>query len=377
MFKSSITFISIAFIFGLTWNVSINYNIVVFAPMLILIIMDPSRFSYLRKEYLFVIFTFLLLFLLWAVLNIVLHDNYDPLEVDRFVKVFILGLIIMVFTFLFYGEDKKLLLTSIDYALWAMVLLWWMQLIAFYTTGEYIDLLQLAGSVREQRYQAYWVKSAFPIDLIRPTSIFIEPGTYAVNTFPLLVLSYLQHNRMTKLHILIILSYFGTMSLFAIIIGVLFIVLSQLAQFKFKLSIKNIFFILLLLLMFFGVEQYLIFRFVEEGGTDQVGYRETIISYWFSLSGEEILMGVGAAQSIFAKSMVEDASFIFKLIFDYGVFSLPYIIVMAYLSRGIALLFFFIILLSKVHYQIYIMWFYAAALTILWSVQINVRSQKS
>jgi len=372
--KFILILLSTAFIFGLTWNVSINYNIVVFGPMFFLILLYMDNPFPLKKKYTNITIAFIAIFVFWSLINITVPNNYSIYESDRFIKVFLFGLIILVFTFLFYGKRKELLLKSIDYALWIMVLLWWMQLISFYITGEYIDLLQLVGSVREQRYQAYWIQSGLPIDIIRPTSIFIEPGTYAVNTFPLLVLSYLVHNKITKLHTILLISYFGTLSLFAIIISTLFIFISQISTFEFKLTMKNLFLLVLFLLIILGVEQYLTFRFVEEGGTDQVGYRETIIAYWLSLDSKGIILGTGAAQTIFKKSMIEDASFIFKLFFDYGILAMPYILLVGYISRGLPLLFFFIILLSKVHYQIYIMWFYIAALAILWDNEKKMRS---
>jgi len=304
MTKYFLTPISTAFIIGLTWYVSINRNIVVFLPMFLLLFYLRNPFP-IQKKYIYTVLTLVTIFLFWGLINITLYEKYDIARVDRFLKISAFGCIIITFIFLFYAKRRELLVKSIEYALWVMALLWLMQFLVYYTTGEYIDLLEpLVGADRAQRYQAYWIRNALPIDPIRPTSIFIEPGTYAVNTLPLLALSYIVRQRITRLHILVLFSYFASISLFAILIGTLFILFTQLSTFKFELTKKNVFLFLLFSFLFALVTQYLYFRFVIQGGTDQVAYRESIMGYWLAQDSLGFILGNGVAQTSVKRVMV-------------------------------------------------------------------------
>jgi len=365
--------ISTAFIIGLVWYVSINKNIVVFLPMLMLMAyFNINKPFSIDKKYIFVLLMLVSIFIFWGILNITVYTKYDNITSIRFIKASIFGFIILSFIFLFYRNRKQLLVKSIEYALWTIVILWFMQFIVYYTTGEYIDLLEpIAGSDRAQRYQAYWIKDSLPIDLIRPTSIFIEPGTYAVNTLPLMMLSYIVRQRLTKLHILILFSYFASISLFAITVASLFILVTQLSTLKFKFSKKNIFLLIFFTLLAFVVTEYLYYRFVVQGGTDQVAYREGIVSYWLNQDSLGFLLGQGAAQIEVKRVMVEDASFMFMLVFEYGIFSLPYFLLMFFMSWGLPIAFFLILLLTKLNYLVYTVWLYIGALTILRHYRIN------
>ncbi len=357
---------STLFIIGLDWYVSINFNIVVFVPMGILMLIYIYQGSFrLKSEYIAIAVYVLILFIFWAILNYVAYNQYDDYIAGRFLKISMFGFFIMLFTLFFYDGKKDFLAKSIDNAILIMVLLWWIQFVVYYSTGEYLDYLSYVSS-RVQRYQAYWIHASLPIELIRPTSIFIEPGTYAVNTFPLLALSYTYHKKMTPLHISLVTSYFLSISLFAILIALLFIIVTQFRTLEFRLSKKNMFLIALFTLLFLGLFFYLYYRFVVQGGTEQVGYRENIIGFWLSLSSEDIIKGQGVAQVVVPNTaMIEDASFLFKMFFDYGIFSIPYLILLFYVSFGFPMIFVLIILITKVHYLLYILWFFIGAMSII------------
>jgi hypothetical protein len=366
-------FFSTVFIIGLSWHVSMNYNIVVFAPLFILLIFFMKNPFPINMKHFYIVLAFILVFVFWSLLNITIYDKVNLAVTDKFLRKAIFGVVIMSFIFLFYEKRLELLKRSIDYALGTIFLLWLMQLVVFYSTGEYIDLLQpFAGAERAQRYQAYFIQAVLPIDFIRPTSIYIEPGTYAVNTFPLMVLSYLNHNKITRLHKALLFSYFLSLSLFAIIIATLFIFTVEFSKFKFKLNKKNMLLIFMIILIISGIMFYIQYRFIDQGGTEQLGYRELIINYWLSLDSYDTLFGLGNGQVVFDGStpaLIEDVSFLFKLTFEFGIFALPYLAILIYISRGLPVIFLFIILLSKIHYQIYIMWFYPAALFMIWHTE--------
>ena len=324
MQEKTLMIFSTMFIIGMSWHVSMNLNIIVLVPILLLLLYIQNPFP-MNPKYIYILLAFALIFVFWSILNITIYDKVNLEATDKFVKKSIFGFLLMVFIFVFYGKRKDLLAKSIDYALIIIVSLWFMQLIVFYISGEYIDLLEpLLGSERAQRYKAYFIQSALPIDFIRPTSIYIEPGTYAVNTFPLLVLSYMTHHRITFLHKALLFSYFASLSLFAIVISTLFIFTAEISKFEFRFSKKNILLILLSVVIVSAIMFYVEQRFSgDHGGTDQLNYRAIVINHWLSLNSVDTLLGLGNGQTVFdgkEPPLVEDASFLFKLMFEFGIF---------------------------------------------------------
>ena len=357
--------LSVGFFFGITWVVSFNFALVVIAPMILLAILFLGNPFPQPKNNIYIILAFIILFLFIFLINITLYNHIDYYYINEFLKKIVFTLSLFSFIILFYSSRKELLIKSIDYTLLIIVVLWYMQFVIFYSTGEYIDLLDPLPSGRPQRYQAYWIQSALPFEVIRPTSIYVEPGTYAVNTLPFLMLSFLYHEKLTKLHIFLLISYFGTLSLFAIIVASAFIFIVEISRFEFKFSKKNLLILVIFALIAIGIEQYLHFRFITEDNTGAVGLRENIIEYWLALDEMQLLLGLGNAQVVFERAAVEDASFIFKLIFEYGIFAIPYLLLMAYVSRGLPIFFLGIILITKLHYELYIVWFYFAGLHLI------------
>jgi len=360
-----LSILSVSFFFGITWVVSFNFALVVLAPMLLLAILFMGNPFPLKVSNIYIILAFFIMFIFLFIINITLYTHINYYYIDEFLKKMIFTFSVFSFIILFYSSRKELLIKSIDYVLLIIVLLWYMQFVVFYSTGEYIDLLDFLPSGRPQRYQAYWIQSSLPFDVIRPTSIYIEPGTYAVNTLPFLILSFLYHEKLTKLHIFLLISYFGTLSLFAIIVASAFIFIVEMSRFEFKFSKKNLLMLVIFGLIAIGIEQYLYFRFVAEENMGAVGLRESIIDYWLALDEIQLVLGQGNAQVVFERAAVEDASFIFKLVFEYGVFSIPYLLLMMYVSRGLPIFFLGIILITKLHYELYIIWFYFAALHLI------------
>lgn len=362
--------ISVLFILMMSWHVSYNFNIIIAVPMFGLLALSVYNPFPIRKDSIKLVLSFVVLFIFWSLLNIVLYDKFNLLESELFVRKAIVGIIIMIFTLYFYAPRIDMLKKSIDYMLTIILIIWFAQMVIYYVTGEYLDILAMVpGSLHEQRYEAYFISAVLPIDFIRPTSVYVEPGTYAVNTFPLMVLSYLNHRKITNLHKLMLFSYFLSLSFFAIIIATLFLLVIYLSEFKFKLNKKNILFVFILLIVIFGIFQYINYRFIESGGTEQLGYREIVLNHWFSLGSKDMLLGLGGCQTAFDHMsdpvLLEDATFLVKLLFEYGIFALPYFWLMMKVSKGRTIFFFFIILLTKLHYQIYILWFYPAALYLL------------
>ena len=357
---------STLFIIALTWHISYPSNILVVGLGTILGIIYFKNPLPISPKTLSIIWGFTLLFVFFLMLNLTLYKSDFDL-ILAYIKKTGFSLLLFVFILLFYKTRKKLLAKSIDYALIAIVSLWFIQLIGYYVTGHYLDVLEpIAGADRAQRYEAYFIQSVLPINIIRPTSIFIEPGTYAVSTFPLLALSYLFHKRLTKLHIFVLASYFGTLSFFAWIISTLFIVTVGLANMELKLTKKNLIIILIAIIAVVGIYEYYTFRFVTQHGTKAIALREQVFHYWFAQDSSGMLLGQGFANTIFSnRAVLEDVSFVVNVLFQYGIFAIPFFALLIYISWGLPVLFLGIILLTKLHPQIYVVWFYFAALHLI------------
>jgi len=97
----------------------------------------------------------------------------------------------------------------------------------------------------------------------------------------------------------------------------------------------------LLALILVGVERYIYFRFILENNVGAVGLRESVIQYWLSLDSIGILFGQGNAQTQFLNYTIDDTSFFFKLIYEYGILSIPFFIALFYLFWGLPLFFSF------------------------------------
>lgn len=354
-------FFTTVFIIILSWNVSYPSNILLYGSILPLLLFYSIHISAAPKETIYLILFALFIYFYLGLINFTMYENFNFKYLQIFNKKFMHILIIFIFVLLFFHKRVNILFKSIEFALIFIVAMWIMQLVVYYTTGEYIDLLEPVSG-RPQRYQAYFIKSDLPFDIIRPTSIYIEPGTYAVNTLPLLILTYLKKGRLTTLHIVTLITYFLSLSLFAIIIATMFLMIVGIHQFEFKINKKNILFILAMIVIIIGIQEYLFFRFVQEENTGALNLRDNAMGYWQSLPGNEILMGQGNGNTVFSKrAIVDDSSFMFKLLFEYGIFAIPLLLLMFIVTWGLPAIFLLIILITKVHYLLHITWFYLAA----------------
>ena len=367
MKNSLLLLLSSIFILSIPIQVVYSANIIIFLPMILLLPFFRNPFP-LEMKYIYLLSFFMFILLFWSVLNLEFYSHASDYYNNLFRRKAFFRYLVFLFIVLFYVKRKELFIKSINNALFIIVLLWYVQLIGFYITGEYLDLSEpFLGADYAQRYQAYFIQSSLPIEIIRPTSVFQEPGTYAMSTFPLLVLSYVVRQYLTKLHIVTLISFICSLSLFGIMIAILFLLSVEISNFKFEFTKRNIFLLIIFSLLSVGLLAYLYFRFVIEGGIEQVGYREVVLSFWMGLNISDVIFGLGYAQTVFAnRTIINDTTFLFKLIFEYGIFALPYLFLMAYISRGLAIFFLLIILLTKINYQTYTMWLFTAGMILLW-----------
>jgi hypothetical protein len=354
-------FISHIFLLTIVTNLMFNYNILVIAISFLMII----RINYISKKPISIIYIsigFLFAIILMFTVNITVSD-IDQEKLSAFIKKIFFGYLIFIVTILYYYNKIALLMKSVELVLFIFLITWIIQFLVYYTTGYYIDYLEMMTGVNQRYAESYLMK----IGIIRPSGLLAEPGTYAMTILPLLILDYLYKKQLTLFHKITIFSMYATLSIFAIVTASLFLFFVFIQNFKIKITFRNIiYFIIALIIIYFlflGVEHYLSLRLVTNGNGG-ISQRENIIQYWLSSDAFNILYGQGYVQSKFLDYVISDSGLWFKFLFEYGLFSIPIFILMAYVASGFNLFFLFIVLITKLSYLTYLFWFFLAALYI-------------
>jgi hypothetical protein len=357
-----LAFFSTLLVLIIAWNVNLHDNELVLGSMsLMLIFLYRQNPFPLRSNYIFtgLIVTFLFLFYLMYSIKAT-NTELASFMIQAFTNIYL-----FFFISIFYDKQKGLLFKSVYYTLIIFIVTWYVQFFIYYTTGYYIDYLEpVTGEA--QRYQAYFVAGG--IDLIRPTSIFNEPGTYAMAALPYMILSYLEYRQMRTVHYFALASFFLSLSLFAIMTASLFIVVAMLHKIKVSSHEKRLkmipIFLVTLLSLAFILQSYNSFRFNSAENLRQVGLRTNIIAEFVSSSDTTMTFGHGFEINDKA-SIATDTSSWFRMVYDYGVLSIPLFVLFLYISWGLPAFFTIILLLTKINYFTYIFWFFFASLMVL------------
>lgn len=355
------TFLSILLAIYIPWQVNLHMREVLIALVGTLMLTTNLKIIFpLRNSYINIVLSLSLIFIVYLLYAL----NAAPLVVLTFIILILTNIFVVGFIFLFYDKQQALLFKSINTALILFVSAWYIQLFAYYATGYYIDFLEpITGEA--QRYQAYFTTSSL---FIRPTSLFNEPGTYAMATLPYLVLSYLENRKLTRLHYFTLVSYFLSLSLFAIVVAALFVIIVMLYKTLTDSSVNKgkmiTIFLIVSSIMLIGIKTYNDYRFNSAVNLRQVELRTNLIASW--LAEDEISLLFGNGFDINEKTAdATDASLYFRIIYDYGVLSLPIFILCFYMAWGLPLFFTLVIFLTKISYFHYLFWYYMAALAVI------------
>ena len=356
-----VTILSILLAVYIPWQVNLHMREVLIALVGTLMLTTNLKVLFpIRRPYIFVILSLSIIFtgyLLYAI-------NGADAVVITFIILLLTNLFVVVFMFLFYDKQHQLLFTSINSALILFVFAWYLQFFVYYTTGHYIDFLQpITGEA--QRYQAYFSSSSF---FIRPTSVFNEPGTYAMATLPYLVLSYLENRKLTRLHYFTLASYFLSLSLFAIVVAAAFVIIVMLYKILSDPSINKgkmiSIFLIVSSILLLGIKTYNDYRFNSAVNLRQIDLRANVINGWLAEDEKSLIFGNGF--DINEKTAdATDSSLYFRVVYDYGLLSLPLFILCFYMAWGLPLFFILVVFLTKISYFHYLFWYFMAALMVL------------
>ncbi len=359
-------FFSHLFILGIVMSSSISSASVVVLPMLPLLIFLNNPFP-ISKKNLYIFIGFIFCIILMLALNLSAETIDDFKLYNQYIRKMIFVLIVFSVFFTFYQNRKELLMKSINIVLIIMLLAFYLQFSVYYSTGYFIDYLEPITGI-PQRYESTYASSA---GFIRPGGLMKEPGNYGMVVLLLLALSYLDKRLFTKIHFFTILSFIATTSLFSIISAVLVTIVVIIDNYNLKLTKKNIIITFMVLIgIYYGVlllEQYLAIRSSGTNGgvVSGTAQRSDILNYWLSLSTSDILSGQGFVQTKFKDYVISDSGLLFKVLYEYGLFSIPLIIILIIISWGFPLFFLFMIFLTKLTYLYFVFWLYFVSLVIL------------
>lgn len=317
---------------------------------------------------------FLVLFLLVVLF---IHYNSDRNLSNALFTVNFLNLLfslqlIWIFPFLFMNFRTSIL-KAIDYSIFLLAFIFLLQYFIYYATGSYLDVLHIFGG-RESKFEAYSGLNLSYTNLIRPTSIFNEPGTYCSYSFLLLMLSYFNHKRVKLVHVIVLITYLLSLSAFGLLIALLssllFFIREILRRRREGKSILLYGFTLTPfiygLVIFF--KNYFVQRFVAGNNQGGAELRFDTMDIYSSQSFYDRMFGLTFGFNRLETFQIQDASLFFSIFFYFGIFAMPIIFILFkhFRFNFVILITFIIVGLTKINFTSYSLWLFIIAAPLLY-----------
>lgn len=307
--------------------------------------------------------------------NYKVAEEFNIAFLSNFIKYIILVIYIYIVS-LIYINDREKVINACKWVLIAHITIFFIQFLMAYMTGYYLDfVLPFIGEA--SRYKFYGVASS--LELYRCTGLFIEPSTYAVSVYCLLIILKTKSSEFSlKLERFTLASIFLSLSTISIVIVILHYVVKFAPKiFNIKKLIPILFLVLLSLLGFTQTELYNIQmeKFKNTSGirfglVDAVLERnEALLIFGSGLYGieERIIegskghcaVGTDCGSQINRKyASPADSGLLFYLFIKFGVFTLPILICVVYpfLFSFEKIGLFSILLLTKIQFAFPLIW---------------------
>lgn len=356
----------ILFIMSITMTYYSPYNYIVAVASISILFMSSIQNKFNLKSILLILFIFILLFYDGIRVFTSIHEY----EIERIV-IFYLSFCVFIFTLIFFKNNSnfKIISKAIEIILWIHLIIWFIQFLGLYAFNYQLDILQL---ITEKASRAY-PKIISGITLHRPTGLSNEPGGYAIDTVVLLYASYIIRGKLTRLHILTVLSYFLSLTLFGMIFG-FFLILLHITKGIKKIKSYHIFiFIFILIPVFVLFSLYIGFR-LEDGNNGSLLMKLQPIMWLYEQDIYRILLGSGFGINDFG-GLVADTSIYFNLFFTFGVFGILFYFILMFLLRKSfihkALLSIFFLGKTKLYFMSF--WFFLAMLFLTYYKKIGYK----
>lgn len=291
----------------------------------------------------------------------------DEMFNENFTNIFLSLQLIWIIPFLF-NNFKDSFLKAIDYGIFLLAAIFVIQYFTYYLLGSYFDVLHMFGG-KASKYQAYSGLNLSVSNLIRPTSIFNEPGTYCSYSFILLMLSYLNHKRVKPIHIFVLVTFLLSLSAFGLIIASLSLLLLLIKEISRRRKEKKSVLLYGILLtpfiygLFKFLKKYFLLRFIEGRNQGGAELRFDTMQVYFSNSFDDRMFGLTFGFNQIEKFHVQDASLLFSIFLFFGLFAIPFILlIFKHFRYNFQLLIIFIIIgLTKIDFTSFCYWLFIIA----------------
>ncbi|WP_318456154.1 hypothetical protein [Photobacterium leiognathi] len=259
----------------------------------------------------------------WITITLIIYLTVDigisvyhayPIDIS-YIRSLYVSFFVFLFTVNFYENKLSLLGTAIDFVLWISVSVWVYQFISLYATGTAIDPIGIITGIPARMESPPYL----PFKLWRPAGLTWEPGTYATFMSLLLYSSYLINKKVKIIYVLTVLTFFLSLSVFAVIFGAIFIcAISKEYLLKNKLVlILFLFFILLFVDLVF--KDYILYRFVDSKTDDKsLLIKQYAVHYWINQDIYRQLFGSRFSHND-CNCLVRDSTLFFNMIYTFGV----------------------------------------------------------
>lgn len=245
-------------------------------------------------------------------------------------------------------RDLDMLRAVVNTVLAVFVTSFLIQLSVFYLTGVYIDLREFLGGGESKIGDASVLSSLWglPSGLVRATSFFNEPGTFASVLIQLLLISFVAEGRYRLLHWLAVSCLFLTFSTFGIMQGVFFIFYSGIARMTMRegrlvgrMLLAVAVFSVAVISLFFAID-YVEGRFITNHKNDGgFGFRIAWLEHWLDSGLFAQLLGRGfgfwdSAYAYGAGIYLEDIGMWFHLAVNLGIIGVVVLWMFRYYARS-------------------------------------------
>ncbi len=299
----------------------------------------------------------------------VFSSSFEYSQERMFVLYFSFFLFFFVVNYFKKEKNFELFVKAIEFVLIFHLILWFIQFIGLYLANYHIDYLEMIVGKESRAYP----KHIAGMILHRPTGLSNEPGGYAIDTVILLYASYIIKEKLTRLHILVITSYFLSLTLFGMIFGFLLVLIEMAKKIKKITATHIILFLFVLLPIFILFLLYISFR-LEDGNNGSLIMKLQSIFWLFEQDIYRILLGSGFGINDFG-GLIADTSIYFNLFFTFGIFGIVFYLLLIFLLRKSflhqALLSIYFLGKTKLYFMSF--WFFLAMLFLTYYKKIGYK----
>lgn len=189
-----------------------------------------------------------------------------------------------------FSENEKSIERAIKYILIIHVTVLFSQVIFWLVTHRYLDVLEYLVGIKSGSMSQKGIV-AFGVRVPRFSALFNEPGTYCITVMPLVFLYYSLKKKLDGIVFLSSISCLITMSMFGVVLVSLFFCIVILYNRKLRVHMLLISIFSVLIFSSFGGMDAVINRFSADSDYSGLGFRESMLDYYFS-NGGHLIFGI-------------------------------------------------------------------------------------